>query len=267
MSKILHLIPLYGRCSEYILNWIQKYNSEAMQQVTRKRWVVPGGEYVSMARLLKECGWLSVRQFSLYTTVLYVHKTILNKIPESLYEKLTSRSRYETRRAAKYKVKVTRVEEARLKSATTSFRGRGHTQHSSLHDSLKWERNMDAFKNRLKVWVRINVPIQYNLEFVFGCQKSEALRCHELNVTSSKNYYSYYNIWQKSARIGKILNPIQNFSKIESPRCAQNGPFKEVSLLFQVPIVDGSPKMMFIPVDPSWMTRYRHSRMWLFQEY
>ena len=43
--------------------------------------------------------------------------------------------------------------------------------------------------------------------------------------------------------------------KVSSPRCALNGPFKKVSLLFQVTIVGGSSKTLFIPVDPTWMTR------------
>jgi hypothetical protein len=153
MSKIVYLLPLYGGCPEYLLNAIQKKQTEAMRQITGKRWVVPGREYVSTAKLLKECGWLSVRQLSFYSTVLCVHKTLLNKIPESLYKKLTSGSRYETRGAARHEVERTRVEEARLKSATTSFRWRGHTQHSSLPDSLKEEQNIEAFKNRLKAWV------------------------------------------------------------------------------------------------------------------
>ena len=39
---------------------------------------------------------------------------------------------------------------------------------------------------------------------------------------------------------------------IISPWCAQIGPCKEVSLLFQVTIVGGSPKALFTPVDPTW---------------
>ena len=159
MSKILYLLPLYGGCPEYLLSAIQTKQTEAMRQVTGKRWVVPGRQFVSTAKLLKECGWLSVRQLSFYTTVLTVHKTIINRIPELLYEKLTSGSRYETRGASRQEVERTRVDEARLKSASSSFRWRGHTQHSSIPDSLKEERDLYVFKSRLKAWVRVNVHI------------------------------------------------------------------------------------------------------------
>ena len=97
MCKILYLLPLYGGCPDYLLSAIQKNETEAMRQVTGKRWVVPGRQFVSTAQLLKECGWLSVRQLSVYTTVLSVHKTIVHKIPEVLYEHLDSGRRYETR--------------------------------------------------------------------------------------------------------------------------------------------------------------------------
>ena len=159
MSKILYLLPLYGGCPEYLLNAIQSKQTEEMRYVTGKRWVVPGRQYVSTADLLKECGWLSIRQVSFYTTVLTVHKTIVHRIPELLYEKLTSGRRYVTRGASGHIVERSSVEEARLNIASTSFRWRGHRQHSSIPDSLKNEQNMAIFKSKLKLWVQKNVSI------------------------------------------------------------------------------------------------------------
>ena len=43
-------------------------------------------------------------------------------------------------------------------------------------------------------------------------------------------------------------------------------PYKDVSLLFYVLIVGGSPNTVFVPVDSTWMTKWKHSRE-LFQEY
>ena len=159
MSKILYLLPLYGGCPDYLLSAIQIKQTEAMRQVTGKRWVVPGRQFVSTAQLLKECGWLSVRQLSFYTTVLSVHKTLVHKTPEFLYERLTSGRSYETRGRRKHLLERTSVEEARLKVASTSYRWRGHLQHSSLPESIKEERDITIFKNRLKSWVKKNVPI------------------------------------------------------------------------------------------------------------
>ena len=159
MSKILYLLPLYGGCPEYLLSAIQTKQTEAMRQVTGKRWVVPGKQYVSTADLLKECGWLSVRQLSFYTTVLSVHKTIVHQVPELLFERLTSGSRYKTRRTARHNLERTRVDEARLKLASTSYRWRGHQQHSSIPENLKDERDLKGFKNGLKLWIQENILI------------------------------------------------------------------------------------------------------------
>ena len=159
MSKILYLLPLYGGCPEYLLSAIQTKQTEAMRQVTGRRWVIPGKQFVSTAELLKQCGWLSVRQLSFYTTVLSVHKTLVNETPEVIYEKLTSGRMYRTRGAGNISVKRTCVNEARLKVASTSYRWRGHQQHSSLPNNLKDESNLTVFKCRLKSWVRENVSI------------------------------------------------------------------------------------------------------------
>ena len=159
MSKILYLLPLYGGCPDYLLSAVQKKQTEAMRQVTGKRWVYPGRQFVSTAQLLKECGWLSVRQLIFYTTVLSVHKTIVHKMPEVLYEKLTSGRKYETRGAKKNIVERTSVEASRLNIASTSYRWRGHQQHTSLPESLKEERDINIFKNRLKSWIRNNIQI------------------------------------------------------------------------------------------------------------
>ena len=52
--------------------------------------------------------------------------------------------------------------------------------------------------------------------------------------------FIYVYIWHKSARIGEILNPCHNLKLLL--QCAQNGPWKEFSLLFQITTVGGSPK-------------------------
>ena len=67
------------------------------------------------------------------------------------------------------------------------------------------------------------------------------------------------HIRHKSARMGEILNPCHNhFSSSffsSSSWWAENGLCVEISLLSQVTTVGGSPKILFIPVDHTWMTR------------
>ena len=159
MSKILYLLPLYGGCPEYLMRAIQTKQTEVMREVTGRRWIIPGKKYVSTEELLKECGWLSVRQLSYYTTVLNVQKTSVNKNPEHIYEILTRGRERITRGSVKHSVKRTCVDEARLNLASSSFRWRGHKQHSALPDSLKDEGDLKVFKSALKSWVQENVLI------------------------------------------------------------------------------------------------------------
>ena len=85
--------------------------------------------------------------------------TLVNQIPKLLYEKITSGRTYNTRGTTHQHVERTHVEEARLKLASSSFRWRGHIQHSSIPSSLQDERDMNVFKSKLKGWVQENVPI------------------------------------------------------------------------------------------------------------
>jgi hypothetical protein len=122
MSTILYILPLYAGCPEYLLTAIQTKQNEAMRQVTGRRWVVPGKQFVSTAELLKQCGWLSVHQLCFYATVLNVQKTLVHKTPEYLHDKLTGGQSQTTRVATKYHVERTCVDAARLNIASTSYR-------------------------------------------------------------------------------------------------------------------------------------------------
>ena len=51
------------------------------------------------------------------------------------------------------------VEESKLNIALSSFRWRGHRQHSSLPNNMGDETDLSVFKGRLKTWVRENVSI------------------------------------------------------------------------------------------------------------
>ena len=105
--------------------------------------------------------WLGVRQLSFYATFLTVHKTLVHRIPEFLYENLTSGRRYEKRGTLRHIVERSRVGEFRLSIASSSFRWRGNCQHSKIPDSLKDEQKMPIFKIKLKLWVQKTVSIKY----------------------------------------------------------------------------------------------------------
>ena len=122
----MYLLLLYRRCAEY-LRAIPTKETEAMRQVTGRRWIIPGKKYVSMAELPKECGCLSVRQLNYYTTTVSVHETLVNEYAEHIYDIVTSGREHVTRGAVKHSVRRTCVDEARLNLASSFYRWRpGH---------------------------------------------------------------------------------------------------------------------------------------------
>ena len=134
MYKILYLLPLNGGCPEYLLSALQTKQNKAMRQITGKRCVILGKQYVSPGDLLNQCGWLSIRQLCYYTTVLSIHKTLVQQTPEYLFNKLTSGQRHQPRAAKDHKVVRPCLEEGRLGIVNSSWRWRRNRQHSALPD-------------------------------------------------------------------------------------------------------------------------------------
>ena len=151
MSRILYMLPLYSGCPEYILSALQTKQTEAMRIVTGRKWEVLGVRLTSTCELLKQCGYLSVRQMCYYYSVSTVHNIITYKQPEYMCSVLSEalqsgvQHRYPTRQAADRQ-----VQKARLTVANSSFRWRAATQYSLLPFSLRNEPDMKVFLSKLK---------------------------------------------------------------------------------------------------------------------
>ena len=178
----------YSKCNDYAL---QTKQTEAIWQITGRRWVTPGWKFASTSILLKKCGWLSIKQLSFYITVICAHKTLIIKTPEFLYQKLTSGHRYNTRRTAQHNIEVTHVDEARLKFASMSYRWGATCNTLVFHTTFKMRR---IFKCSKASWSP-GCKNMYNYRFFILNNKSKALRCHAVDASSSKNFFYYYYYW------------------------------------------------------------------------
>ena len=76
MSKLVYLIPLWGGCSKYLVQALQSLQSKAARAVTKLDW------NTATAEQLRQCGWLSVHQLSVYHTVVMAFKVMQGKSPE-----------------------------------------------------------------------------------------------------------------------------------------------------------------------------------------
>ena len=92
-SKLIFQISLWGGTKDYLLQALQVVQNKAARFVARR------GKYTPVADLLRQCGWLSVRQLVFYHSVILIFKTILTTYPKYIYSKLATEFTYNTRLA------------------------------------------------------------------------------------------------------------------------------------------------------------------------
>ena len=83
ISKLIYLIQLWGGCSQFLLNFLQKLKNRAARLVTKRN------VYTPVQDLLTQCGWLSIRQLIVYHDLLQVYKTKKTQRPGYLVKKFS----------------------------------------------------------------------------------------------------------------------------------------------------------------------------------
>ena len=151
MSKLLYLIPLWGGCAQYLIRSLQVLQNKAARAVTKLDWYTPTSE------LLKQVGWLSVHQLSVYHSVVLVFKVLQAKTPKYLYSMFSSSYGYNTREANSGRIKHTRGPE--LEIARDSFRWRSADLYNLLPADIRTSSSLQLFKLAAKVWIQKNIEI------------------------------------------------------------------------------------------------------------
>ena len=151
MSKLVYLIPLWGGCSKFLLKSLQTLQNKAARAVTKMDWNTPTSE------ILKQCGWLSVNQLSVYHTVIMAYKVIQVKSPKYLYNMFNTTYNYKTRQADSGRIRSTRTPELDL--AKDSFSWRAAELFNDLPDAVRSMKTTQSFKLAAKVWIRQNIEV------------------------------------------------------------------------------------------------------------
>ena len=116
--------------------------------------------------LMKECGWLTVKQLMAYHSLMQVHKTIQSQVPVYLYSRVTtqlalldrrSSYNYKTRQEASGALRQIPAAEARLDLADRSWCWSATKTYHNLPTNIKREVKMAKFKAELKTWLRSNI--------------------------------------------------------------------------------------------------------------
>ena len=134
-------------------------NSLQIVQNKAARFVARRGIYTPVVQLLKECGWLSVRQLVRYHSILLIYKTIQTTSPKYIYSKLSSEFPYNTRLAESESVRMGSAFKCKLELTEKSFMNRATVTFNQLPTEIRQTHMLEDFKEKLKGWVRENCQV------------------------------------------------------------------------------------------------------------
>ena len=146
-------LSLGGGTEYFLLSSLQIVQNKAARVVAKR------GIYTPVVDLLRQCGWLSVRQLVFYHSVILVHKTLQTKTPRYIYSKLATEFPYNTRLASSESVRMGPEFQAKLSLTEKSFMNRATVSYNQLPASLRKVQNEQTFKKQLKHWVLKNVQL------------------------------------------------------------------------------------------------------------
>ena len=145
-------MQLWGGTEAYLLAHLQVLQNKAARAVTGKSWYTP------TRQLLKECNWLNVKQLIFYQSVLQVHKVLLSGKPDSIRRKFITDHPFSTRQATSGGLRFGQGYGASSELRHKSFLYRGTQGYNRIPGHIRKMKNMNAFKNKLKQWVKTNIP-------------------------------------------------------------------------------------------------------------
>ena len=153
MSKMIFQISLWGGAEDYLLKSLQLVQNKAARSVTKR------GRFTPVAELLKECGWLSVKQLVHYHSIIQIHKTLTTTYPQYIFKKLSSDFPYNTRLAQSESVRMGSEFQSKLDITEKSFMNRATCAFNELPTEIRKIAETETFKFKLKEWVMMNCSI------------------------------------------------------------------------------------------------------------
>ena len=152
-SKLIFQISLWGGTEDYLLNALQIIQNKAARSVARR------DKYTPVEELLRQCGWLSVRQLVFFHSVVQIFKTIMTTYPKYIYSKLCSEFPYNTRLAQSDSVRMGPDFKSKLELTEKSFMNRATVSFNKLPPEIRKIEKLENFKEKLRKWVLENCKL------------------------------------------------------------------------------------------------------------
>jgi hypothetical protein len=157
-AALVYGIALWGGCELGLLKSLQIIQNKAARFVTR-RYRDEHDHYIPTAELLKQCGWLSVKQLVFYRSVVLVFKTLKHQQPQYIFQKLNTTFPYDTRLAESNAIRTGESFQPKLELTKKSFVHRATKSYNEIPGSLRQAQNVKTFQKKLKQWVMENLEI------------------------------------------------------------------------------------------------------------
>ena len=151
-SNLVYMIQLYGQASDYLIKMLQVQQNRAARLVTKLGWDTRTSE------LLKQVGWLSVRQLFVFHSLVLVWKIKKSEKPYYLNKKFYKNFSYGTRQATSNCFVVNTT--PRCEFSRKSFVHSSTVLWNTLPTDLRNSSTLQAFKLKLKLWVIQNIQIK-----------------------------------------------------------------------------------------------------------
>ena len=122
--------------------------------------------FTSTKTLIKECGWLTVKQMMVYHSLVQLHKTVQSQMPEYLFNRVSTELHhlderrkypYNTRQQVSGILRRLPDSEAKLDLTERSWCWRASRTYQDLPISIRKESKLRLFKNKLRTCVKENV--------------------------------------------------------------------------------------------------------------
>ena len=163
ISKLIYLMPVWIGCEDYFVNALQVWQNKVARLVTKL------DRFTPTMVILKQCGWMPVRQLMVYHSLVLLHKTVQQQKPVYLYNKIMSgQQQPNTRQAAAAEAAMIAaglpqqptVQHCELGLKKKSWCWSAVIWYNQLPLDLRSEVKTSTFKTRLNKWVTMNVDIQ-----------------------------------------------------------------------------------------------------------
>ena len=162
MSKLIYIMPVWIGCEDFLINSLQVSQNKAARFVTRL------DRFTPTEILLKQCGWLSVRQLLVFHSLSLLHKTHKHHKPTFLYNKITSGTGPpSTRQAVALAARISaaglpslpNIVDCKLEVTRKSWCWASTRLYSQLPVEVLTEQKPSKFKEKLKLWVGEHIDI------------------------------------------------------------------------------------------------------------